>query len=60
MARYKVICKLDGNTYTQFIECREMTIDGGSYLFWEGAYGETNRLMWAFPVSRTIVEGLFE
>lgn len=60
MKRYKVICRISSHEWTHFIECREMTIDGGSYCFWKGEYGETNELIFAFPISRTIVEGLFE
>lgn len=56
--RFKVICKIGGDYTTEYIDCREMTIEGNSYCFWTGEYGETNRLVFAFPVSRTIVEGL--
>lgn len=58
MRNYRVTCKVDG-TYTQkTIECREMTIEHNSYCFWDGELGRTNRLLWAFPIMFTIVEGL--
>lgn len=60
MAQYKITCRIENEVWRRTIECREMTIEGYSYCFWTGEYGETNRLMWAFPVSRTIVEGLNE
>ena len=57
---YRVHCRMGGHYTQKDIECREMTIKDGSYCFWAGEYGATNRLLWAFPVSRTIVEGLNE
>ena len=60
MQKYKVRCHI-GNAYTErLIECREMTIKDGSYCFWTGEYGETNKLVYAFPVMYTIVEGIYE
>lgn len=60
MRKYRVECKIDGNYTQKQIECREMTIEHGSYCFWTGEYGETNKLLWAFPIIFTIVEGLPE
>ena len=58
MERYRVRHKHDGMKTTQTIECREMTIEHGSYCFWTGCKGTTSRLAWAFPIMFTIVEGL--
>lgn len=58
MAQYKIECRIEGRLITKTIECREMTIEGYSYCFWAGEYGKTNKLLWAFPVSRTVVEGI--
>ena len=58
MAQYKITCRIENEVWRQTIECREMTIEGYSYCFWAGEYGKTNKLLWAFPVSRTVVEGI--
>lgn len=60
MAQYKIECRFGDRLITRTIECREMTIKDGSYCFWAGEYGETNRLLWAFPVMYTVVEGIYE
>lgn len=54
--KYKVTCKIEGNYTEKRIECREMTIKDGAYCFWVGEWGETNKLIWAFPVMFTIIE----
>ena len=60
MEKFKARCWV-GNTYTErIIDCREMTIKDGSYCFWTGEYGTTNKLVYAFPVMYTIVEGIHE
>jgi hypothetical protein len=58
MSNYKVTHKHDGNSTVRIIKCREMTIEHGSYCFWTGDHGATNRLAWAFPIMFTIIEGL--
>ena len=58
MIKYKVECRIAGEDIEKYIECREMTIKEGSYCFWTGELGATNRLAWAFPIMFTIVEGL--
>lgn len=58
MRKYRVECKIDGNYTRKEIECREMTIIHSSYCFWEGEIGTTNRLVYAFPIMFTIVQGL--
>lgn len=58
MRNYRVVCGFDGLRTEKVIECREMTIQSNSYCFWTGQYGNTNRLLWAFPVMFTIIEGL--
>ena len=60
MRKYKIECRIEGRLITKTIECREMTIEGYSYCFWAGEYGKTNKLLCAFPASRTVVEGIFE
>ena len=51
MQKYKIECRIGD---------REMTINDGAYCFWTGEYGTTNRLVYAFPVMYTIVEGIHE
>ena len=58
MKRYRVECRIADRLITKQIECREMTIGHNSYCFWTGEIGATNRLVWAFPIMFTIVEGL--
>jgi len=60
MAKYSVICRIGDSLIMKTIECREMSIKDGSYCFWSGEYGKTNRLLWAFPIMFTIVEGIHE
>lgn len=60
MSRYRVECKIDGNYTRKEIECREMTIEHNAYCFWGGEYGNTNKLLWAFPIMYTIVQGIHE
>lgn len=60
MAKYKIRCHIGNSLTERVIECREMTIDSGSYCFWTGEYGATNTLLFAFPIMFTIVEGLLE
>jgi hypothetical protein len=55
MANYKVKCRIDGDVTVEYIQCREMTIKDGAYCFWEGEYGDTNKLISAYPVMFTIV-----
>ncbi len=58
MENYRVECRIDGCQTNMKIQCRELTISNGAYCFWAGEYGETNKLMYAFPVMFTIVENL--
>lgn len=60
MVKYTVECKIDGNYTRKQIECREMTINDGAYCFWTGEHGQTNKLIWAFPVMFTIVKRIEE
>ena len=60
MQKYKIECRIGDRLITKTIECREMTINDGAYCFWTGEYGTTNRLVYAFPVMYTIVEGIHE
>jgi hypothetical protein len=58
MRRYKVRCNVNGHLHEHYIQCREMTISHSAYCFWAGEHGETNRLIYSFPIMFTIVEGL--
>jgi hypothetical protein len=60
MERYKVTCRIENEAWIKTIECREMTIKDGAYCFWTGEYGNTNRLIWSFPVMFTIIEAIEE
>ena len=58
MEKYEVECRIDGTLRRMNIECRELTVVDGAYCFWAGEYGETNKLLYAFPVMFTIVKNL--
>lgn len=42
------------------IECRELSIRENCYTFWVGEWGETNRLLCAYPIASTVIESIFE
>ncbi len=58
LKKYKVVCRIDGSQTVMEIECRELTISNGAYCFWSGEYGQSNKLLYAFPVMFTIVQNL--
>lgn len=60
MSKYRVECRIGSSCTIRTIECREMTINEGSYCFWTGEYGKTNKLVYAFPIMNSIVEGIHE
>ena len=53
--KYNVYCCIPGISTEEIIECREMTIKEGAYTFWEGEYGETNKIIASFPIAFTII-----
>lgn len=58
--KYKVFCRLDGISFNEVIECREMTISDGAYTFWVGEYGQDNMIIASYPIMNTIIEREFE
>jgi hypothetical protein len=60
MAKFKIKCQIGSHYTEKLIDCRELTIKDGAYCFWTGEYGTTNKLVYAFPVMYTIVEGIHE
>lgn len=60
MITYKFFCYIPGCSTQGEITCREMLIKGGAYTFWDGQYGETNRLIACYPVMFTIIESVEE
>lgn len=53
--KYNVFCCIPGFSTEEIIECREMTIKEGAYTFWEGGYGEENKIIASYPIAFTVI-----
>jgi hypothetical protein len=60
MVKYKITCQIPGLSARDTISCREMIIEDGAYVFYEGEYGKTNSIIACYPVTFTIVERVRE
>lgn len=52
---WHVDCHIPGTNVDADIEARELTLNEGAYCFWVGEYGETNKMIYSFPIQYTII-----
>jgi hypothetical protein len=55
MAKFKVEMHIPGAYEEKIIECGRLEIRENCYCFWTNIYGESNRLIAAYPTQYTIV-----
>lgn len=60
MKKYAVFCKIDGVVFSETIECHNMLIRNGAYLFlskdWWDDLSSYKNVIKSFPVNSTIVK----
>ena len=59
MGKFKVESYMPGAYQEKTIECGRLEIRDNCYCFWTAVYGESNRLIAAYPIQYTIVTEIF-